>query len=128
MIENPEYPLSPSEVEIQCLPKNLTKEQILSDQSVFSKSSCLLKNSNNNIDRKPFKALILSDLANVGVGRFTFDWASNLGENSHWNKVMISFTVKHWNFAKRSSAFFSYAVDIKWDLEIYHVGLLARWL
>jgi hypothetical protein len=127
-IKNSEYPVSPTEVEIQCLPKNLSKEQILSDQSVFSTSACLLTNSNNRNDWKPFKALLLSDLLRFGIERFTFEWDSSTGEESEWNQLMILFVVKHWNFAKKSLAFFSYDLDIKWNLEIHYIGLMTRWL
>lgn len=124
--EHPEYPNPPTNDQIICL-HPLTKEAILNNQTIFTMYSSV--NHPNPADWTPFKAILDADLAKHGIdGRFTFEWDAEDGEKSFWNKVMIFFLVKHWNFAKTASAFPNYALDVKWNQELIHISLVTRWL
>lgn len=59
---------------------------------------------------------------------FTFDWEAVGGENAAWNQAMIFFTVKHWMFARRASAFQKFGLDTEWKTEVIYIGIVTRWL
>ncbi|KAG0147454.1 hypothetical protein CROQUDRAFT_698630, partial [Cronartium quercuum f. sp. fusiforme G11] len=118
-MEHPAYPDPPNNDQLICL-QPLTKESILNNKTVFTTYSSV--NHPNKTDWTPFKALLHADLANNKIsGEFTFDWDAEDGKNICWNKIMILFIVKHWTFAKMASAFFKYALDMKWNQENIHI-------
>jgi hypothetical protein len=121
-----EYPDPPNDDQIMNLAP-LTKEVIICDNSVFT-----TYNATAHCDRtewSPFKALLLLDLDNYQLGdTFTFEWEAKEGEKSRWNQVMIYFTVKHWIFAHRASAFENFGMDCELPDGIIQIGIVTRWL
>lgn len=123
---NPEYPDQPLDIQIETLPR-LTKEAILNDQSVFVTYTSV--NHPNPADWSTFKQLLHTDLNRNGIGGpFTFEWFAAQAEKSHWNQVMIFFTVKHWVFAHRAGAFAKFAMQDKHQTENIHIGIMTRWV
>lgn len=99
----------------------------MNNQSIFASSSSLLVKTANRDDWSPFRTLLDLDLARNGIEQFTGEWDAFNGEKSRWNQVMIWFSVKHWQFAKRAGAFFNYAMDTKWDQDVVPIGVVGRW-
>jgi hypothetical protein len=122
---NPHYPTPPTNNQTMSLPP-LTKESIINDNSVFTNYSSA--NHPNPFDWSVFKALLEADMANNKIeGPFTFDWEAEGAEKAPWNQVMIYFTVKHWMFARRASAFQKFGLDTQWEKELILIGIVTRW-
>jgi hypothetical protein len=121
-----EYPDPPNHGQIRNL-ATLTKEVIFLDNSVFATYNATAHS--DKTDWSPFKALLLLDLDNNQLGdTFTFEWDAQDGEKSRWNQVMIFFTVKHWIFARRASAFENFAMDLEMPNELIQIGIVTRWV
>jgi hypothetical protein len=124
--DNPHYPPPPSDNQMISL-QPLTKEDIMDDNSVFSNYSS--QTHTNPLDWSVFKALLYADMGNKQIeGPFTFDWESEEGVKSDWNQVMIFFTIKHWVFARRASAFQKFGLDVEWEKEVIFIGIVTRWV
>jgi hypothetical protein len=41
---------------------------------------------------------------------------------------MIFFTIKHWVFARRASAFQKFGLDVEWEKEVIFIGIVTRWV
>ncbi|EGG01461.1 uncharacterized protein MELLADRAFT_92162 [Melampsora larici-populina 98AG31] len=123
---HPHFPNPPTDEQLMSLTP-LTQEGILSDTSVFVNYSS--DNHPNPLDWSVFKALLHTDMANHQIeGPFTFGWEAQGGEDAAWNQVMILFTVKHWMFARRASAFQKFGLDVEWEKEVIYIGIVTRWV
>lgn len=117
------YPPPPTEDEHTTLIQP-TKETIMSDCRVFVPEP---ETAVSKEDRwANTKAMLLADLRKYGVTRFTFDWT--LQEGYEWNRIMTTFTLKHWLHAKRQGMFSKLSINPSHTTEAQLEGMIARWI
>ncbi|EGG04110.1 uncharacterized protein MELLADRAFT_65136 [Melampsora larici-populina 98AG31] len=101
-----------------------TKETIMSDQRVFLPEPETVVSKEDRWANT--KAMILADLQKYGVTRFTFDWT--LQEGYEWNRIMTTFTLKHWLHAKQQGMFSKLSINPSHTTEVQLEGIIARWI
>lgn len=129
---NAAYPRSPTPDQISQLP-DLSPTVISNDQSIFgiiipevdvpADNTKIPGCGKNSWTRH--KRYFERDLAQNGVPCVALQFDQ---EQSCWNTIILSFSVKHWKSAKEHGTFSNYAIKPQHNKELLFLGILERWL